>query len=76
MLPCTLDFRTFEGLPVGSEMACGGRIGDVWVTATRRVIWGYGQDKHETHSGPASPCVEALARPRRRVWPPEGLPVL
>ena len=33
-------------------------------------------DKHETHSGPASPCVEALARPRRRVWPPEGLPVL
>ena len=37
---------------------------------------GYGQDKHETHSGPASPCVDALARPRRRVWPPEGLPVL
>ena len=37
---------------------------------------GYGQGKHETHSGPASPCVEALARPRRRVWPPEGLPVL
>ncbi len=34
------------------------------------------QDKHETRSGPASPCVEALARPRRRVWPPEGLPVL
>ena len=34
---------------------------------------GYGQDKHETHSGPASPCVEA---PRRRAWPPEGLPVL
>ena len=41
-----------------------------------RAWWGYGQDKHETHSGPASPCVEALARPRRRVWPPEGLPVL
>ena len=37
---------------------------------------GYGQDKHETRSGPASPCVEALARPRRRVWPPEGLSVL
>jgi hypothetical protein len=37
---------------------------------------GYGQDKHETHSGPASPCVEALAHPRCRVWPPEGLPVL
>ena len=37
---------------------------------------GYGQDKHETHSGPASPCVEALARPRRRVLPPERLSVL
>ena len=37
---------------------------------------GYSQDKHETRSGPASPCVEALARPGRRVWPPEGLPVL
>ncbi|HWN01100.1 MAG TPA: hypothetical protein VNO54_28960 [Streptosporangiaceae bacterium] len=41
-----------------------------------RLTRGYGQDKHETHSGPASPCVEALARPRRRVWPSEGLPVL
>ena len=40
------------------------------------VMEGYGQDKHETHSGPASPCVEALARPRRRVWPPERLSVL
>ncbi len=29
------------------------------------VYRGYGQDKHATHSGPASPCVEALARPRR-----------
>jgi hypothetical protein len=37
---------------------------------------GYGQDKHENHSGPASPCVEALARRRRRVWPPERLSVL
>ncbi len=34
---------------------------------------GYSQDKHETHSGPASLCVEALARPGRRVWLPEGL---
>ncbi len=41
-----------------------------------RSYTGYGQDKHETHSGPASPRVEAPARPRRRVWPPEGLPVL
>jgi hypothetical protein len=46
-------------------------------TITRNLIlMGYSQDKHETHSGPASPCVEALARPGRRVWPPEGLPVL
>ena len=37
---------------------------------------GYSQDKHEAHSGSASPCVEALARPGRRIWPPEGLPVL
>ena len=64
-------------------------LGSPWTPATRDPApawpsrcwrcsprWGYGQDKHETHSGPASPCVEALARPRRRVWPPEGLPVL
>ena len=44
--------------------------------AGHQAFEGYGQDKHETHSGPASPCVEALARPRRRVWPPERLSVL
>jgi site-specific recombinase XerC len=43
-----------------------------------RVLWrmlyeGYGQDKHETHSGSG---LAVRRGPRRRVWPPEGLPVL
>ncbi len=44
--------------------------------AVARASSGSSQDKHETRSGPASPCVEVGARPGRRVWPPEGLPVL
>jgi hypothetical protein len=38
--------------------------------------WGTAKISTKPTVGLASPCVEALARTRRRVWPPEGLPVL
>ena len=66
------EFASRKALTVLGMPPSGGETVGFWAEA----YLGYGQDKHETHSGPASPCVEALARPRRRVWPPEGLPVL
>jgi hypothetical protein len=76
--------RFADGPGTGQLLQAVAMLTELYVTDGRgvdpgpvtRFLRGYGQDKHETHSGPASPCVEALARPRRRVWPSEGLPVL
>lgn len=47
--------------------AAAGHCRELGAAAVGRqaVELGYSQDKHETHSEPASPCVEALARPGR-----------